>query len=184
MNRGRVLVVGDVTPATILPALEKTFGSWKSAGMAALVAEVPTALAYEPLWQDYRAAASLMVPVAAILDDNVDKVGSKIGDLVVRAVGDLAAIVAGLQPVIGVIATPASAAQGVANLLVEAGVTAILNFAPGLVSVPATVVLRKVDLALEIQVLSFYQRQLLGEMIFEVALAGDVGFEVGVLAIE
>ncbi len=36
-------MVGDVTPATILPALEKTFGSWKSEGMAALVADVPNA---------------------------------------------------------------------------------------------------------------------------------------------
>ena len=61
--------------------------------------------------------------------------------------------------VIGVIATPAAAAQDVADRLVEAGVTAILNFAPALVSVPPRVSLRKVDLALELQILSFYQSQ-------------------------
>ena len=38
-----LLVVGDVTPASIMPSLEKTFGSWKAGGMAALVAEVPNA---------------------------------------------------------------------------------------------------------------------------------------------
>ena len=38
-----LLVVGDVTPASIVPSLEKTFGAWKAEGMAALVAEVPNA---------------------------------------------------------------------------------------------------------------------------------------------
>lgn len=42
-DNATLLVVGDVAPAAILPALEKTFGSWKSEGIAALVAEVPNA---------------------------------------------------------------------------------------------------------------------------------------------
>jgi zinc protease len=42
-DNATLLVVGDVTPATILPVLEKTFGSWQSVGMAALVADVPNA---------------------------------------------------------------------------------------------------------------------------------------------
>jgi predicted Zn-dependent peptidase len=42
-DNSTLLVVGDVTPAAVLPALEKAFGSWKSEGMAALVAEVPNA---------------------------------------------------------------------------------------------------------------------------------------------
>ena len=50
-------------------------------------------------------------------------------------------------------------AQQVADELVAAGVTAILNFAPALVSVPPNISLRKVDLALELQILSFYQSQ-------------------------
>ena len=56
-------------------------------------------------------------------------------------------------------ATPPPAAQEVAELLVANGVTAILNFAPAYVAVPAGVAVRKVDLALELQILSFYQRQ-------------------------
>jgi redox-sensing transcriptional repressor len=59
---------------------------------------------------------------------------------------------------IGIIATPASVAQDVTDRLVEAGVTSILNFAPVLVSVPEGVSLRKVDLSVELQILSFYQQ--------------------------
>ena len=58
---------------------------------------------------------------------------------------------------IGIIATPAAAAQEVADKLVAAGVCSILNFAPAVVAVPDTVSLRKVDLAIELQILSFYQ---------------------------
>src|SRR6266513_1037353 len=58
-----------------------------------------------------------------------------------------------------IIATPAGAAQEVADRLVDAGVTSILNFAPAVVSVPSGVSLRKVDLAIELQILSFYQQR-------------------------
>ncbi len=61
--------------------------------------------------------------------------------------------------VIGVIATPADAAQEVADRLVAAGVSSILNFAPTVISVPEGVSLRKVDLAVELQILSFYQQR-------------------------
>lgn len=42
-DNATLLVVGDATPASIMPSLEKAFGSWKAEGMAALVAEVPNA---------------------------------------------------------------------------------------------------------------------------------------------
>ena len=58
---------------------------------------------------------------------------------------------------IGVIATPAASAQHVCDLLVAAGITSILNFAPVVLQVPDGVDLRKVDLALELQILSFHQ---------------------------
>jgi redox-sensing transcriptional repressor len=67
-------------------------------------------------------------------------------------------IVAERDVAIGIIATPAAAAQEVADRLVDAGVGSILNFAPAVVTVPASVSLRKVDLATELQILSFYQR--------------------------
>jgi len=66
--------------------------------------------------------------------------------------------VADREVAIGVIATPAAAAQEVADRLIAAGVGSILNFAPAVVSVPSRVSLRKVDLATELQILSFYQQ--------------------------
>ena len=59
-------------------------------------------------------------------------------------------------PSIGVIATPASAAQDVADRMVRAGVGSILNFAPRVLTVPSEVLLRYVDLSIELQVMSFY----------------------------
>ena len=55
------------------------------------------------------------------------------------------------------IATPATAAQQVADILVAAGVRSILNFAPGVLEVPGDVEVRHVDLALELQILAFHE---------------------------
>ena len=72
---------------------------------------------------------------------------------------DLGAVVRGQHAAIGVITTPAKVAQEVADRLVEAGVTSILNFAPSVLTVPPHVSLRKVDLSIELQILSFYQQR-------------------------
>jgi redox-sensing transcriptional repressor len=101
-------------------------------------------------------------PIAALVDADPAKVGDRLGHLVVRHIDDLPALVAEHQIAIGIIATPASAAQDVADRLVGAGVRSILNFAPALVTVPAGLSLRKVDLAVELQILSFYQQHRLG----------------------
>ena len=98
-------------------------------------------------------------PVRALFDADPDRVGEKIGDLVIDPLDDLPRIVAERGVAIGVIATPATAAQGVADQLVEAGVASILNFAPAVLTVPDGVSLRKVDLATELQILSFYQQR-------------------------
>ena len=101
--------------------------------------------------------------LAGIVDLDPRKVGSTIGEIEVRGLADLAAIVkAGCNgsPVsIGVVATPAAAAQDAADLLVAAGVTSILNFAPVLLAVPTSVTVRKVDLAVELQILSYYEQR-------------------------
>ena len=57
------------------------------------------------------------------------------------------------------IATPAAAAQEVADLLVAAGIRSILNFAPAVLAVPPGVSVRKVDLAVELQILAFYEQR-------------------------
>jgi redox-sensing transcriptional repressor len=98
-------------------------------------------------------------PVAALVDADPARVGEAIGPLRVRHMDDLADVVAELRVAIGVVATPATVAQEVVDALVAAGVRSILNFAPASVTVPAGVALRKVDLAVELQILSFYQQR-------------------------
>lgn len=107
-------------------------------------------------------------PVAALVDADPAKVGTMLGDHKIRHLDDLPALVEELGISIGIIATPAIGAQEVADRLVAAGVTSILNFAPAVVTVPDHAQLRKVDLALELQVLSFYgQRESIGASLRE-----------------
>ncbi len=60
---------------------------------------------------------------------------------------------------IGVIATPAAAVQEIADRMVQAGIRSILNFAPAVITVPDRVSVRKVDLAIELQILAFYEQR-------------------------
>jgi redox-sensing transcriptional repressor len=94
--------------------------------------------------------------VVALLDADPALVGEPVGDLTVRPVDDLDAVLATSGPCIGVIATPPSAAQDVADRLVAAGVRSILNFAPCVLSVPPDVEVRKVDLSTELQILAYH----------------------------
>jgi redox-sensing transcriptional repressor len=98
-------------------------------------------------------------PVAGIVDNDPAKVGTVIGGVRVRAVADLASIVRTSAVSIGVVATPGPAAQEAADLLVAAGVTSILNFAPVVLTAPDAVNVRKVDLAVELQILSYYEQR-------------------------
>lgn len=97
--------------------------------------------------------------IAALFDADLTRVGEQINGLTVRHVDDLPRVAAEESIAIGVIATPAPAAQRVADQLVEAGVTSILNFAPCVLSVPDGVDVRKVDLAIELQILSFHEHR-------------------------
>jgi len=98
-------------------------------------------------------------PMAALVDVDPAKVGTQVSGTIVRHLDDLPDIVPAKGGTIGVIATPPGAAQEAADRLVRAGVTSILNFAPVVLTVPRGVSLRKVDLAVEMQILSFYQQR-------------------------
>ena len=98
-------------------------------------------------------------PIAALVDTDPSKVGAVVSGIEVRHIDDLADLAADGTIAIGIIATPATAAQAVADRMVEAGVESILNFAPTVITVPETMLLRKVDLAVELQILSFYQQR-------------------------
>ena len=107
----------------------------------------------------YGGFASRGFRIAALLDADPGRVGEELAGLRVQHVDELDEAVRTSGASIGVIATPAAAAQQVCDRLVAAGVTSILNFAPTLLQVPVGVDLRKVDLAVELQILSFHENR-------------------------
>lgn len=94
--------------------------------------------------------------VVALVDIDADKVGKSVNGLVVQPFDDIDEIVRTHAVSMGVIATPASNAQAAADRLVSAGVSSILNFAPAVLAVPREVGIRNVDLAVELQILSYH----------------------------
>lgn len=111
----------------------------------------------------YRGFASRGFRVVGLLDSHPDVIGRRVVSsdttLEVRPVADLEDLVLTGRAHIGVIATPADAAQDVCDRLVAAGLRSILNFAPAVLSVPDDVELRKVDLSVELQILAFHEQR-------------------------
>jgi AT-rich DNA-binding protein len=97
--------------------------------------------------------------VAALVDADPEVVGERIAGLVVEHIDDLEDVIRRRGVSIVVLATPATAAQEVCDRVIEAGVTSILNFAPVVLSVPEGVEVRKVDLAIELQILAFHEQR-------------------------
>ena len=112
-------------------------------------------------------------PVAGIVDVDDAKVGTVLGGVRVRHIDELPQIVNTKRVSIGVVATQGTSAQEAADLLVAAGVTSILNFAPIVLSVPRAIEVRKVDLAVELQILSYHEQRRAGGSIH--AVPGGAG---------
>ncbi len=108
---------------------------------------------------NYQGLASRGFPVRVLVDVDETLVGSEIGGLEVHHFDRLTDLVTENNITVGVIATSADAAQKVADDLVAAGVQSILTFAAGPLELPPNVVVRRVDLATELQILSFYRRR-------------------------
>lgn len=94
--------------------------------------------------------------VAAVFDVAESVVGRRLGDLTVRPVDELTGATRELGLNMAILAVPGNAAQGLCNLVVAAGITNILSFAPVLLQVPAEVQVRKVDMARELQILAYH----------------------------
>ncbi len=96
--------------------------------------------------------------LVAVFDADVKKADRPVAglrDVRIQAMGALAKTIADRQILLGIITVPAAHAQSVADLLVDAGVRGILNFAPIALTVPKTVALSSVDLAVQLEQLSF-----------------------------
>jgi redox-sensing transcriptional repressor len=108
---------------------------------------------------NYSGFASRGFRVAALVDTDPAQIGQEVAGLTVQPADKLEELIERHGIAIGVIATPARAAQGVCDRLVAAGVTSILNFAPTVLQVPDGVDVRKVDMSIELQILAYHEQR-------------------------
>jgi len=93
--------------------------------------------------------------LVAVFDTNPAIIGHHQGDFVIRPMSEIAAAVRDENARLAILAVPASAAQDVADMLVDAGVRGLLNFAPVSINLPSDVALTTVDVAVQLEQLSF-----------------------------
>lgn len=92
----------------------------------------------------------------AIFDNALKKIGTRIGGLEVQDIADLPRVARGKRIEIAVLAIPASDAQAVTNRLVQAGIRAVLNYAPITLSVPPQVKVYYIDPVVGLQSMMYY----------------------------
>jgi redox-sensing transcriptional repressor len=93
--------------------------------------------------------------IVALFDSDPAKVGQLVDGLKVHAPEAMAGVIAATGAELGVVAVPSEAAQAVADALVAAGVRGVLNFAPVVLRLPASVSLVSVDLTVQLEQLAF-----------------------------
>jgi redox-sensing transcriptional repressor len=93
--------------------------------------------------------------VSGVYDSDPSKVGTKWGDITVRAESELERDIAARRYQIAVLAVPVDAAQKLVDRVVKAGIKAVLSFVPVQLTVPPDVTLRVVNMAMELEGLSF-----------------------------
>ena len=93
--------------------------------------------------------------IVGIFDNDPRKIGSKVNNLEIMPTEALPSIIKKNQVEIGIITVSSECAQDIADLLIESNVTTLLNFAPKLLSVPNNVIVRNVDLSVNLEILTF-----------------------------
>ncbi|GIW08100.1 MAG: redox-sensing transcriptional repressor Rex [Dehalococcoidia bacterium] len=170
LDLGRLL---GVTPAQIRKDLSY-FGEFGKQGtgydVAHLKREIRRILGLDREWRmaivgvgrlgraiaSYPGFASEGFRVVALFDNDPAKIGTTIGDLVVRSMDELAKVAADERIDIGIVAVPADQGQEVVDKLVAVGVTGLLNYAPITISVPPHVRVRDVDPVVALQSMTYY----------------------------
>lgn len=94
--------------------------------------------------------------IVAVFDNNPAKIGEKLGALTIQDVSQLGDVVQAHKIQMAIIATPASAAQSVVEVLLGAGIRAILNYAPITVAVPSGIKVQYIDPVSHLQRMTFY----------------------------
>jgi redox-sensing transcriptional repressor len=97
--------------------------------------------------------------VALVFDNDTAKIGEKVGEFVIRDTSEIGTAIRRTGIKVAMVCVPAAAAQAVTNQLVEAGVKAILNYAPISLSVPAGVRVQYLDPSIGLQRMTYYLEQ-------------------------
>ncbi|HXF97437.1 MAG TPA: redox-sensing transcriptional repressor Rex [Gaiellaceae bacterium] len=92
-----------------------------------------SAIASSPIFAEHG------ITIAAVFDNDPAKIGTRVGDLVVRSMDELGRVCRERNIIVGVIAVPAESAQEVADALVDAGVKIIFNYSEALIHTPPDV---------------------------------------------
>jgi redox-sensing transcriptional repressor len=166
---------GGTTPAQVRKDLS-FFGSFGKRGLGYsvpdLVAQLRDILGLERTYRvavmgagkigralvGYRGFADRGFDIVSVYDNDRGKIGMRLNRIEVRDADQLEADLRSEPVDIAIIATPAGVAQAVLDRLVAAGTKAILNFAPVRLSYPPGVELKDVNMALELETLSFALR--------------------------
>jgi redox-sensing transcriptional repressor len=127
---------------------------------------------------NYSGFSSRGFRTVALLDADEARHGELVAGLKIRPFAELHAIVREHGVAIGVIATPAAAAQTVCDHMVEAGIRSVLNFAPTVLTVPDEVDVRMVDLSSELQILAYHEQRKSIPASPDPSMAPSVGPEV------
>lgn len=158
--------------AVLIGQIERTLGLTRKHSVAVVgIGNLGHALA------NYGGFPSRGFPVGALFDKDPDLIGVPVGGIPVSHIDDIVEVCAEREVTIGAIATPAKGAQEVCDRLVAGGVACILNFAPVVLRVPEEVEVRKVDLAVEMQILSFHVARR-NQAVSGIAPAGMIGEDV------
>jgi redox-sensing transcriptional repressor len=94
--------------------------------------------------------------IASVFDSSPDKVGKKLGDFTIQAMADAPNVIAQRGIKMAMIAVPAQDAQEVADMLIAAGIRAILNYAPISLNVPDGVRVQYIDPVVHMQRMTYY----------------------------
>lgn len=105
---------------------------------------------------NYKSFSRRGFSIVALFDNDEEKIGANVGDLTIEPLSKMHELVSARNISMGVIATPPQVAQSVFDAMVSAGIRAVLNFAPITLVAPDYVMVRKVDLSLELQILGYY----------------------------
>jgi redox-sensing transcriptional repressor len=105
---------------------------------------------------DYQEFKKQGFVIQLLLDNDEDKIGTIVGGLEIKPFANAIEHLEEHKIQIAIVAVPANAAQGVVNSLTEAGVKAILNFAPLSLKVPKSVMIKNENMSIELEALSYF----------------------------